>query len=85
VIAFAAETESLVEHASLKRAKKGVDAILANWVGTHLGFEQEDNQLLLIDAQGITDLGTARKTELAYRVWQALLATNTFPYSNGIG
>jgi phosphopantothenoylcysteine decarboxylase/phosphopantothenate--cysteine ligase len=74
VVAFAAETENLLANAQAKLVKKGVDAVLANWVNDGKGFEQTENQLFLLSAQGVSDLGSAPKAELAWVVWQALCA-----------
>lgn len=73
VIAFSAETESLLDNARAKLVRKGVDAVLANWVSEGRGFEQAENQLFLISAQGEFDLGSMSKALLAEQVWQALL------------
>jgi phosphopantothenoylcysteine decarboxylase/phosphopantothenate--cysteine ligase len=62
-VGFAAESEKLLEHAQAKRARKGVPLIVAN-----LGpatFGQDDNALLLVDAEGARELPRAAKTELA--------------------
>lgn len=67
-VGFAAETEKLAEHARAKLKKKGLDLIAANRVGRDQGFDREDNELLLIDTQGSTDLGAASKVELAEKL-----------------
>jgi phosphopantothenoylcysteine decarboxylase/phosphopantothenate--cysteine ligase len=62
-VGFAAESEKLAEHAQAKRLRKGIPLIVAN-----LGpatFGQDDNALLLIDAEGQRELPRAPKTELA--------------------
>ncbi|MBB5204023.1 phosphopantothenoylcysteine decarboxylase/phosphopantothenate--cysteine ligase [Inhella inkyongensis] len=62
-VGFAAESEKLLEHAQAKRARKGVPLIVAN-----LGpatFGQDDNALLLVDAEGARELPRASKTALA--------------------
>jgi phosphopantothenoylcysteine decarboxylase/phosphopantothenate--cysteine ligase len=62
-VGFAAESEKLLEHAQVKRARKKIPLIVAN-----LGpatFGQDDNALLLIDAAGHRELARAAKTELA--------------------
>lgn len=67
-VGFAAETEKLAEHARAKLQKKGLDLIAANRVGRDRGFDREDNELLLIDKDGSTDLGAASKVELAEKL-----------------
>ncbi|WP_374434195.1 bifunctional phosphopantothenoylcysteine decarboxylase/phosphopantothenate--cysteine ligase CoaBC [Inhella sp.] len=62
-VGFAAESEKLLEHAQAKRARKRIPLIVAN-----LGpatFGQDDNALLLVDAEGARELPRAPKTELA--------------------
>jgi phosphopantothenoylcysteine decarboxylase/phosphopantothenate--cysteine ligase len=72
VIAFAAETENMIENAQAKLTRKGVDAVLANSVANGASFEKDENHLLLIDADGVVDLGQVAKSVLAVRVWQRL-------------
>ncbi|MGH8286786.1 MAG: bifunctional phosphopantothenoylcysteine decarboxylase/phosphopantothenate--cysteine ligase CoaBC, partial [Steroidobacteraceae bacterium] len=46
VVGFAAETESIEQHARTKLMKKNLDMIAANEVGAEKGFDCEDNELL---------------------------------------
>jgi phosphopantothenoylcysteine decarboxylase/phosphopantothenate--cysteine ligase len=65
-VGFAAETADLEKNARTKLEAKGVDLIAANQVGIDgTGFEADDNQLLLIDRMGVTELPLAPKTRLA--------------------
>ncbi len=62
-VGFAAESRDLLAHAQAKRQRKGVPLIVGN-----LGpatFGQDDNTLLLVDAQGHRELPTAGKLALA--------------------
>ena len=62
-VGFAAETEDLEANAQEKRRRKGVPLLIGN-----LGqatFGRDDNELLVIDAQGSTRLPRASKTALA--------------------
>jgi phosphopantothenoylcysteine decarboxylase/phosphopantothenate--cysteine ligase len=62
-VGFAAETEDLEANAQEKRRRKGVPLLIGN-----LGqatFGRDDNELLVIDAQGSTRLPRASKTTLA--------------------
>ncbi|MDR2153701.1 MAG: bifunctional phosphopantothenoylcysteine decarboxylase/phosphopantothenate--cysteine ligase CoaBC [Burkholderiaceae bacterium] len=62
-VGFAAESEDLLANAQAKRARKGVPLLAAN-----LGpatFGRNDNALLLVDAQGVTELPRASKRALA--------------------
>ena len=62
-VGFAAESENLLAHASAKRARKGVPLLVGN-IGPAT-FGQDDNALLLVDADGSRELARASKTELA--------------------
>jgi len=66
VIGFAAETESVIEHATAKRAKKGCDWILANDVGPATGtFGGANNRIHLIDEEGVESWPVMTKTAVA--------------------
>jgi len=62
-VGFAAESHDLVAHAQAKRARKGVPLLVGNIGPT--AFGQDDNQLLLVDAQGVQELPRASKLALA--------------------
>ena len=65
-VGFAAESENLVEHAKAKRERKGIPLLVGN-IGP-LTFGQDDNQMLLVDAEGATELPRASKIECARRL-----------------
>ena len=65
VVGFAAETERVEEYARLKLARKRLDLIAANQVGADLGFERDDNALLLLWPGGREELARADKHALA--------------------
>ena len=66
VMGFAAETEQLQSHAEAKLLAKGLDAIAANDISLPgLGFNSDNNALLLIDRQGSTTLNPRTKVQLA--------------------
>ena len=53
IVGFAAETHDIVEHARAKLAAKGIDLLVANDVSRRdIGFDAEDNEVLLIDRWG---------------------------------
>jgi phosphopantothenoylcysteine decarboxylase/phosphopantothenate--cysteine ligase len=62
-VGFAAESHDLVANATAKRARKGVPLLVGN-IGPS-AFGQDDNQLLLVDAQGVQELPRASKFTLA--------------------
>lgn len=64
-VGFAAETGQLEQNAQKKRLGKNVDMIAANQVGEGLGFDSEDNELLLIWEDGQLHLPRDGKRRLA--------------------
>ncbi len=65
-VGFAAESHDLLAHASAKRARKGVPLLVGN-IGPAT-FGQDDNALLLVDAQGHRELPRASKRVLAQQL-----------------
>ena len=65
-VGFAAETHDLVAHAQAKLARKRIPLIVGN-IGP-LTFGLDDNQLLLVDKDGVQELPRAPKLELARRL-----------------
>jgi len=62
-VGFAAESHDLLAHATAKRARKGVPLLVGN-IGPAT-FGQDDNALLLVDAEGARELPHASKQVLA--------------------
>lgn len=62
-VGFAAESHDLLVNAQAKRERKGVPLLVGN-IGPET-FGQEDNALLLVDAQGSEQLPRASKQQLA--------------------
>lgn len=62
-VGFAAESHDLLAHAQAKRERKGVPLLVGN-IGPAT-FGQDDNALLLVDAQGARELPRADKLTLA--------------------
>ena len=67
-IAFAAETENIIENAKIKLKEKNLDMIIVNDVSREdIGFNSDNNQVTLIQKNGsITELPVMPKTELAH-------------------
>lgn len=65
-VGFAAESHDLVKHATAKRERKGIPLLVGN-IGP-LTFGQDDNQMLLVDERGATELPRASKIECARRL-----------------
>ena len=72
VVGFAAETENLEANARAKFDAKQLDLVAANLVGEGLGFDTDDNALLLIDAAGREELPRSAKTQLARSLIHAI-------------
>lgn len=69
VVGFAAETQTVVENARAKRARKGCDWIVANDVSPATGIMGGDsNTIHLVTADGVEDWPTATKDEVARRL-----------------
>ena len=65
-VGFAAESHDLLTNAQAKRLRKGVPLLVGN-IGPAT-FGQDDNELLLVDELGVTDLGRASKLALARKL-----------------
>lgn len=74
LVGFAAETHDVAAYARDKLARKGLDMIAANRVGSGLGFEADDNALSLFWPGGGEELPRASKRELAARLVECVAA-----------
>jgi phosphopantothenoylcysteine decarboxylase/phosphopantothenate--cysteine ligase len=73
VVGFAAETETVVEHAQRKRTRKGCDWIVANDVGAGTGvMGGDDNTVHLITEEGVEDWPTMAKDAVAAALAQRI-------------
>lgn len=52
VVGFAAETDDVLANARAKLARKGCDLLVVNEVGEHKAFGSEENEALVLDADG---------------------------------
>ena len=65
-VGFAAETESIIQHAQQKLTSKSLDMIIANQVGlADQGFNSDFNAVEIITKQSVKSLSRARKSQLA--------------------
>lgn len=71
VVGFAAETHDLLAHARAKLEAKGADLIVANLVGHGRGFGADENQAVLVTAEGAEELPMMPKAQLASVVLDA--------------
>lgn len=65
VVGFAAETNDVIENAQAKLHCKNADMIVANDVGSDVGFGTDDNKVWLVEEAGIIDVPRMSKPELA--------------------
>jgi phosphopantothenoylcysteine decarboxylase/phosphopantothenate--cysteine ligase len=65
VVGFAAETEAVEQNARTKLMKKNLDMIAANEVGDDKGFDNDENQLIVLARGARYELGKAGKLALA--------------------
>ena len=77
-VGFAAESEQLLQYGAAKRIKKNIPLLVGN-IGHHT-FGQDDNELILFDAQGHKAIERADKQTLASKLIDEIairLANNT--------
>ncbi len=81
VVAFAAETGDLETRGRRKMEAKGADLIVVNDVGrTDIGFESEENEVLLLTREGARlEVSRRLKREVADKIWDAFLAVRGAP------
>lgn len=80
IVAFAAETENLLENARRKLEKKGADMIVANDVTQPgAGFSGDTNVVTLVTAKGATALPQQSKRAVADALLTAILALEATP------
>lgn len=74
LIGFAAETENLEREARRKLETKNCDMVVGNRVGENLGFEADDNEVVLVMRSGENvKLGRAPKREIADQIFDHAL------------
>jgi phosphopantothenoylcysteine decarboxylase/phosphopantothenate--cysteine ligase len=73
VVGFAAETESLEQHAREKLLAKNLDLIAANEVGHSKAFDCDQNALLVLWRGGRIELPPASKRELGRQLTQIII------------
>ena len=72
-VGFAAETESLIDHAREKLHRKGIDMIAANRVDNpDSGLDADQNAVTLIDRDGATEFELQPKARLAHKLIQTI-------------
>jgi phosphopantothenoylcysteine decarboxylase/phosphopantothenate--cysteine ligase len=75
IVGFAAETEDVLAHGRTKLAAKGCDLLVVNRVGPGLAFGTEDNEAVVLAADGsATPVPRGPKDVLADVVWDLVTA-----------
>jgi phosphopantothenoylcysteine decarboxylase / phosphopantothenate---cysteine ligase len=70
VVGFAAETDDVLDNGLAKLARKGCDLLVVNEVGEHKAFGSEQNEAVVLGADGSrTAVPYGPKEVLADRVW----------------
>ncbi|MBB5996794.1 bifunctional phosphopantothenoylcysteine decarboxylase/phosphopantothenate--cysteine ligase CoaBC [Streptomonospora salina] len=70
VVGFAAETDDVLANGRAKLDRKGCDLLVVNEVGDGRAFGTEDNQAVVLGADGsATEIPRGPKEDLADRVW----------------
>jgi len=80
IVGFAAETEDVLGHGRAKLAAKGCDLLVVNRVGPGLAFGTEDNEAVVLAADGsATAVPRGPKDVLADIVWDLVTARMAEP------
>ncbi len=80
VVAFAAETEHVLEEARRKLIAKGVDAVVANDVSrAGLGFDSDRNAGWFVTPEGASDLREGTKRQMADAILDGILRLRGLP------
>jgi phosphopantothenoylcysteine decarboxylase / phosphopantothenate---cysteine ligase len=70
VVGFAAETDDVLANGRVKLARKGCDLLVVNEVGERRTFGSEDNEAVVLGAEGTeTPVPHGPKEALAETVW----------------
>lgn len=65
-IGFAAESEQLIDYARAKLERKNLDMVIANNIAeSGIGFNSDDNAVIVIDKHSMTELSQRSKQQLA--------------------
>jgi phosphopantothenoylcysteine decarboxylase / phosphopantothenate---cysteine ligase len=74
VVGFAAETDDVLANGRVKLARKGCDLLVVNEVGERRTFGSEDNEAVVLGAEGTeTPVPHGPKEALAETVWDLVV------------
>ncbi len=65
MVGFAAETDDVVENARKKLRAKGADYVVANFVGEGGAFDSDDNEVVVVSAEGERSYPRSSKSAVA--------------------
>jgi len=86
LVGFAAETEDLEQNARDKLARKGCDLVVANDVSRpDIGFDSDDNEVLLVFPDHSEALPMMSKDHLAGHIIEAAIALRSTPERHTTG
>lgn len=72
-VGFAAETENLLANAKKKLLNKKLDLMIANSVGEDCGFDQDDNEVIILGKKTqVIKLPKMQKSSLARELIKAI-------------
>lgn len=75
IVGFAAETENILENARKKLKAKQADMIIANKVGPNEGFDQDENEVIILqNNRPPLHLPLMPKTDLADKIMELIYA-----------
>ena len=77
-VAFAAETQDVLKYAEAKLHAKQVDMVIANQVGNGLGFDVDENQVVVLTKDEAIELPCNHKVRLSAQII-AMIAANAHP------
>ncbi|MDY3129859.1 MAG: bifunctional phosphopantothenoylcysteine decarboxylase/phosphopantothenate--cysteine ligase CoaBC [Berryella intestinalis] len=75
VVGFAAETDDVVENARKKLRAKGADYVVANFVGEGGAFDADDNEVVVVSAEGERPYPRSSKSAVADALFDHILST----------
>ncbi len=75
ICGFSMETENMIENSTKKLEKKKVDMIAANSLReAGAGFGTDTNHIIVIEKDGMKDLGMVSKAEAAHKLLDRMLS-----------
>ncbi|MDO8344709.1 MAG: bifunctional phosphopantothenoylcysteine decarboxylase/phosphopantothenate--cysteine ligase CoaBC [Cellvibrio sp.] len=79
-VGFAAESENLLEYARAKLVRKNLDLVVANNISdSQIGFNSDDNAVILVDKNSTIEISQRSKQQLARELIARLAQTITAP------